>query len=308
MHLCRIITIIILERKVLLLNKYARRNDLLLPAFFQGFYKNDYDLVKKYGGVLGVFEGHTPVVLVSDPELLRQVLVKDGHIIRDRRVGGNTLGPLEHGIINAKGDQWKSARALITPTFTTSKLKQARKKINCLPPTLLLLMDAYVTDNITSCLFGIETNSLDNGFKRAPLMEHLNNFQQTLVWNTALYNMFPLLTNYLAKKGLFISSKESCQYLINLLNSTIEQRKKQTEKRADFLQTMIDHEYDESSTTENFKSVSNNQKIVSYALEFFLNHDVPAILLSFFMYVMAIHPDIQDKVYNEIKAVVKEVT
>ncbi|CAF1033144.1 unnamed protein product [Didymodactylos carnosus] len=71
---------------------------------------------------------------------------------------------------------------------------------------------------------------------------------------------------------------------------------------------MIDHEYDESSTTENFKSVSNNQKIVSYALEFFLNHDVPAILLSFFMYVMAIHPDIQDKVYNEIKAVVKEVT
>jgi cytochrome P450 len=87
-----------------------------------------------------IFEGTTPLILLSDPELLRNVLIKDSHVFSNRRVIPNiffllyirdslsqllegVLGPLEHGLTALKDEAWKNARSIVSPTFSSAKLK-----------------------------------------------------------------------------------------------------------------------------------------------------------------------------------------
>ncbi|CAF4365310.1 unnamed protein product [Adineta steineri] len=52
----------------------------------KGLYKNDMDLVKKYGKIVGIYEGTSSIILLSDPDLLRNVLIKDSYAFINRRV------------------------------------------------------------------------------------------------------------------------------------------------------------------------------------------------------------------------------
>ncbi|CAF4362218.1 unnamed protein product, partial [Adineta steineri] len=70
----------------------------------RGMYKNDMALVKKYGKIIGVNEGTTPVILLSDPDILRNVLIKDSHVFINRRTIEGAVGPLEHGLTVLKGE------------------------------------------------------------------------------------------------------------------------------------------------------------------------------------------------------------
>uniref|UniRef100_A0A669EMD9 Uncharacterized protein n=1 Tax=Oreochromis niloticus TaxID=8128 RepID=A0A669EMD9_ORENI len=57
-----------------------------LFMFQQGFFKPLNDLVKTYGKVCGYYLGQTPVIVVADPDMLRQVLVKDFSNFPNRNV------------------------------------------------------------------------------------------------------------------------------------------------------------------------------------------------------------------------------
>ncbi|CAF4003748.1 unnamed protein product [Rotaria sp. Silwood1] len=40
-----------------------------------------------------------------------------------RKVVEGISGPLEHGLTRLKDEQWKNARSIVSPTFSTAKLK-----------------------------------------------------------------------------------------------------------------------------------------------------------------------------------------
>ena len=89
----------------------------------QGLYKNDTDLVRQYGKIVGsvpfpdprdlmsilfrVYEGRDPTVLLSDPELLRQVLIKDAQTFLNRRV----TTPLTAHFLDGSLDRWGAGGA-----------------------------------------------------------------------------------------------------------------------------------------------------------------------------------------------------
>jgi Cytochrome P450 len=52
----------------------------------KNFVRHDADLVKKYGKTLGIFEGTTPNLVVSDADFIRAVLVKEFDHFVNRRV------------------------------------------------------------------------------------------------------------------------------------------------------------------------------------------------------------------------------
>jgi hypothetical protein len=41
----------------------------------------------------------------------------------DKQVISGLLGPFEHGLLGLKDEQWKNARTIVSPTFSTAKLK-----------------------------------------------------------------------------------------------------------------------------------------------------------------------------------------
>ena len=90
--------------------------------------KRHEEWIKKYGKIVGYYLGHRPMVLVADPDLAKNIQIKDFQYFSDRP----TLS-LKHGLhpipassgmlIRAQGKRWKELRSALTPTFSGSKLK-----------------------------------------------------------------------------------------------------------------------------------------------------------------------------------------
>ncbi|PVD38785.1 hypothetical protein C0Q70_01408 [Pomacea canaliculata] len=78
---------------------------------------------QKYGRVFGFFEGYTPVLSISDPDILSQILGKDASNFMSRKPF--PLAPRKSlGLFLENGHQWRRSRSLLTPAFSSGKLKQ----------------------------------------------------------------------------------------------------------------------------------------------------------------------------------------
>ncbi|CAF1037258.1 unnamed protein product [Didymodactylos carnosus] len=175
----------------------------------------------------------------------------------------------------------------------------------------------YTLDNIASCLFGLETNSLQN--ENATLINHLKKFFTLGLTNIFVLIFFisPRLASYLGKKGYTLMPMDAMDYLIVLINQVLKRRRQHLEKRNDFIQIMVDHEeevkrevktdqqsYDDGQQqpSGNLSKTLNDKEILGQALVFMIaGYETTSVLLSFFLYVMSTQPVIQEKVYEEIR-------
>jgi cytochrome P450 family 3 subfamily A len=131
----------------------------------------------QFGRIYGYFEGHTPVLVVSDPDILHNVFIKNFSKFHSRR-----QFPLEDRrttkgvhLFSATGDEWRRQRAIINPTFSPLKIKRMLPMINdCISTFITKLeeckksssegFDIYrlykclTMDLIWRCCFGIKTD------------------------------------------------------------------------------------------------------------------------------------------------------
>ena len=134
---------------------------------------------EKYGRIFGYFEGHTPILVVSDPDILQDVFIKSFSNFHSRRAFAlEDPKARDTHLFSATALRWKRQRFVINPTFSSSKLKQMTPLIH---RTLARLMDKmaeeqkvnqpfdiyayfkrFTMDSIWSCGFGLETDMQRN--------------------------------------------------------------------------------------------------------------------------------------------------
>uniref|UniRef100_T1J3U2 Cytochrome P450 n=1 Tax=Strigamia maritima TaxID=126957 RepID=T1J3U2_STRMM len=140
----------------------------------------DYANHKKYGRVYGSFEGRIPVLHINDPEMIEQAFVKDASIFTDRRSEKmfEDTPVIGKALTFLKGAEWKKTRAILTPTFSSRKLKQMFPLILACLNTFIQSLEKYAEKNelinaknifssftldvIASCVFAIKTDSIKN--------------------------------------------------------------------------------------------------------------------------------------------------
>ena len=83
---------------------------------------------KQYGKIYGIYQGNTPTLVVSDPDFLQEVFVKQAHIFSGRSdvFGGSRVS----NVFTASGAPWRRHRHVINPTFSAAKLKLMSPLIN----------------------------------------------------------------------------------------------------------------------------------------------------------------------------------
>ena len=97
----------------------------LLDIFkYGGIHKMFLNYFYKYGRVYKSCFGRSPIIVVTDPEIVKQILVKDFHKFPNRPTFIKLRPPLNSGLSIAEGKTWKRLRTTLTPTFTANKLKQ----------------------------------------------------------------------------------------------------------------------------------------------------------------------------------------
>ena len=68
--------------------------------------------------------GRDPIIAVADPEILKNLLVKDFHKFRNRPDFLAGRPPLSKGLFGARDNDWKRVRSILTPTFSSLKMKE----------------------------------------------------------------------------------------------------------------------------------------------------------------------------------------
>ena len=193
-----------------------------------------------------------PRLTIAEPELIKTILIKDFHYFMDRP------GFLEENIYERnmlffqRGAHWKASRAILSPTFTSGKMKQMYALMEECADDLMAVMHQksagheaidlkpffgnYTLDVIAVCCFATKINSTqnpDNEFKKQVKALLTPKFIPLLIAFT-----FP--TRVAAWLDLSFFPKSSMQFFESLMSHILKQRKEDSVQGKDFLQLMID--------------------------------------------------------------------
>ncbi|XP_036597167.1 cytochrome P450 3A8-like [Trichosurus vulpecula] len=289
-------------------------------AYYKGFADFDMTCFKKYGKIWGFFDGRQPVLAIMDPEIIKSVMVKECYSVFTNRRNFGPTGILESSISIAEDDQWKRVRTVLSPTFTSGKLKEMfpiiiqygdvlvknmqKEAEKSKPVTLKDIFGAYSMDVIISTSFGVSVDSLNN--KNDPYVREVKklirfSFLDPLILTTML---FPFLTPLFKKMDISVFPKHATDFLVKSVKKIKEERIKNSQKkRVDFLQLMMDTQTSNNSEKHSQKDLSD-EEILAQSINFlFAGYEATSSVLSFLFYNLATHPEIQEKLHKEIDAV-----
>lgn len=85
---------------------------------------NLYDLYNRSNEpVVGIYLLFRPALLVRDADLIKRILSTDATSFYDRGIYHNPDDAVANNMLMMTGQEWKSTRAKLTPTFTSGKLR-----------------------------------------------------------------------------------------------------------------------------------------------------------------------------------------
>ncbi len=143
------------------------------------FWREMYRKLKPQGPIGGAYMYLKPFAVITDLDLLKQIMIKDFNFFSNRVAYFNEEDdPLSAHVINLEGAPWKNMRNKISPIFASSKLKMmfdsltdvSTKLVNVIanevanngPIEVGDILSRFVTDALGSTEFGIECNSLED--------------------------------------------------------------------------------------------------------------------------------------------------
>ncbi|XP_029174048.1 cytochrome P450 9e2-like [Nylanderia fulva] len=294
----------------------------MAPAFFRQLSKAEiveavYNLNQdaKY---VGFFDGMNPVVMIRDPELIKSIGVKHFDSFTDHRAFIDEANDplIGKNLFSLRGDKWRDVRTLLSPAFTSSKMKTMFKLMSdCatnfadflskLPSDESVMemkncFTRYTNDVIATCAFGISVDSM-----KTPTNEFYVNGKDLTSFNTLrtikfyLIRSMPVITKILGIK--FVDNRLG-QFFKNLVRSTIDTRDKQNIVRPDMLQLMM-----ESRGKRGPGKELTIEDMTSQAFIFFFGgFDTVSTLMCFAIHEITVNPNVQVKLRNEIDEVLKK--
>ncbi|XP_062860332.1 thromboxane-A synthase [Trichomycterus rosablanca] len=247
-----------------------------MMLFRQGFYEAQKEMIKQYGRVCGYYLGRRPVVVIADPDMLKQVMVKDFQNFPNRMKFNGATKPMSESLIMLRDEQWKRVRSILTPSFSSAKMKEMVPLINIATETLLNNLNTYTEsgesfnihrcfgcftmDVIASVAFGTHVDSQNN--PDDPFVHHAAKFFAFSFFRPVILilMMFPFLMAPLS--GLIPSKDrdEMNSFFTACIQKLIKQRDElpPSQRRRDFLQLMLDvRSSKECVALENFDVVNH---------------------------------------------------
>ncbi|XP_046574762.1 cytochrome P450 3A24-like isoform X2 [Haliotis rubra] len=288
---------------------------------------------EKYGKVFGIFIGRLPMIIVMDPNIARDILIKEFHHFPERLNIDLNNYPINKSIFLEKGANWKRLRNIVSPTFSGSKLRLMCDQINKCADILTnnfgkaaestqsidvkRYFGAFTMDAIASTALGIEVDSQSdfrNVFVEQAQKLLQEGTQSPIIMITFL---FPELTPLFKALGVSYFPKSSLKFFTRVLKEMIEQRKADLRdgkpKRQDFFQLLMDAEDDgtddnPSQSGSQSKKMTNDE-IIGQALLFFIaGYAGTAKTLHFVAYSLATQPNVQQRLTEEVDLVLGDKT
>ncbi|KAJ8728420.1 hypothetical protein PYW08_016805 [Mythimna loreyi] len=254
---------------------------------------------------VGFMEFTMPVVIIRDPDLIKSIIIKDfDHFTDHREFFTEESDPLFAGsLFLMKGERWRQMRTTLSPAFTGSKMKLMLPLIVENTNNIIQylrshqseiievedLMRRYANDVIASAGFGLKINSLvDRNNEFFEIGSSVFDFtikQRALL---ALSTLFPEVNK---KLGIHFFPKRTYNFFRNVVATTMEYRKREHVERPDMIQLLMETKGDWTPDE------ITGQVFIFFAAGF----DTIASVLVMTIHELALHPEVQEKLYQECR-------
>jgi len=311
----------------------------MYPMMKRGIVAHDTEM-RNYGTVVGVFQGRTPAMMIFDVDILKQIMIKEFSHFTNRFAPPLHVRVIRKILTVLKDEHWKHVRNVLTPTFSSGKLRRMNGHISTCADTLMAnlqkkadanesfdfreLCGAYTMDVIASTAFGLKIdshNDPNNQFVRMGRKAFMFSFTSP---RFLLFLFLPFLAGLLGKVGISFFPRDVTEFFTDVISTAMSERESDGKNRVDFLQLMMNahgeklvsteastenttHGTDSKLTEQKSEQGLTHEEILAQGLLFFLaGFETTANTLSLLAYSLATNPHCQDKLLREIDELTKD--
>uniref|UniRef100_A0A8D0NBA8 Cytochrome P450 3A n=1 Tax=Sus scrofa TaxID=9823 RepID=A0A8D0NBA8_PIG len=274
----------------------------------------DNKCFKKYGKMWGFYDGRQPVLAMRDPEMIKAVLVKECYSAFTNRFKFLYLiSFLKLIFLVSSPQQWESVTHLLLFKFFSHMfpiiaqygdmlVRNLRKEVEKGKSiNMKEIFGAYSMDVITSTSFGVNVDSLNN--PRDPFVQYARKLLRFDFLDPFILSiiLFPFLSPFFEVLDITLFPRSSVKFFTQSVKRMKESRlKDQQMRRVDLLQLMINSQ--NSKETDAHKALSDQELVAQSIIFIFAGYETTSSSLSFLAYILATHPDVQQKLQEEIDA------
>ena len=234
--------------------------------------------------VVGIYIFSQPTMVVNDPDMARQILVKDFQHFVDRDTEANMSRAfpgktdaywLEQMTIKT-GEQWKDIRSTFSPIFTSGKMKAMMRFIDKVSDSLVQHLDKetalsdgfelkdtmgkFSLDTLASCAFGVDGQSFED--KESVFVNNAARiFQNSKMDQFKIFGamLLPGMATVMRLMGMNTFKPKETMFFANIIRKTIQQRKASKERKDDLVDMMLDameglKEEDQEETEDQYEA------------------------------------------------------
>ncbi|BFZ16367.1 hypothetical protein BsWGS_19406 [Bradybaena similaris] len=285
-------------------------------TFKRGLFLNQRLVYNQYKDkkVYGVYQLRTPILIVKDLDMVKDIMVKHFNNFVNRRVIFDFEEPFKENMLMIKDEQWKHVRNTVSPTFSSGRIKRMSHHVERNSQRLVDVLrgkqernenvelkseiSKFTLDVIASTAFGLETNTMEN-----PENIFAKHAQNCTVRFSPLFVLVAFLSPWLLKKlrrvGLSLISKKSLLFFAQTIDAAMESRKEegQAGKFNDFIDLLIDVERESGETEKALTRSEIHGQVLIFLLA---GLDTVSTVLSFTLFLLARNPECCEKVQKEI--------
>nr|XP_046193754.1 cytochrome P450 3A27-like [Oncorhynchus gorbuscha] len=291
-------------------------------GYRKGIANFDTECFQKYGRIWGIYDGRQPVLCIMDKSMIKTVLIKECYNIFTNRRNIILNGELFDAVSLAEDDTWRRIRSVLSPSFTSGRLKEMFGIMKQHSANLLNGMKKqadkdqtidvkeffgpYSMDVVTSTAFSVDIDSLNN--PSDPFVSNVKKMFKFNLFNPLflLIMLFPFTGPILEKmKFSFFPTAVLDFFYASLAKIKSGRDSGNSTSRVDFLQLMIDSQKGNDTKTggEQTKGLTDHE-ILSQAIMFiFGGYETSSSTMSFLAYNLATNPHTMTKLQEEIDTV-----
>ncbi|KAL4096786.1 hypothetical protein QTP88_021670 [Uroleucon formosanum] len=270
----------------------------------------------KYGGI---FQMRTPYLMLRDPAIINNVLIKDFSSFPDRGIYSDfAANPLSDHLFFMENPRWKTIRNKLSPAFTSAKLKTMYDQIKECSDKLMEniddgfkgkndeievrdIMGKYSTDVIGTCAFGLKLNSIcddESSFRKYGKSIFTPSLR--ILFRELCLMVTPTLLKIIRVKDL---PTDATDFFHAAFKETITYRLENKVVRNDFVNCLMQARNDLTLNTNlpKHEQFSETQIVANAFIMFIAGFETTSTTLSYCLYELALHIHIQDKVRQEIQ-------
>lgn len=262
------------------------------------FHRENFE---KYGDVFRVKIGvKDELAFTRSPQLIKHILQKQHKKYHKSSLQTKDLAKyIGHGILTSNGEHWRTHRRMVQPAFHKKKL---RNLIGTIREAILLeIKDIPVTHPIdvypimSNLAFQVVAKSL---FSRDDIQEEMSQLQYITETNQRMLikeMRQPYLNWWFQLSGQIKKHLNLAKDGQAILHQLIESRRNSAVEKDDLLDMLLQARYEDGT------AMAKEQLIDEVLILFTAGHETTANALSFLVFLLAKHPEIQEKAYQEVQ-------